>query len=130
MVEFNQAFAHIQREVKVVKPLLTGNKATYPSVEEMVRMGERLYLELASTDMWTGVSTKANQSGFVANNEGKKITSCWNCGREGHALSDCKKPKNNELIEKRRNAYREARKKSNDQGKNKGSSGKSGDKKK
>lgn len=115
--EFNQSFAHIQREVEVVKPLLSGLPPLYPSVDDMVKMAEQLYLNLASENTWTGISNKANQSGFAAL-EGKKV-SCWNCGQEGHGLKECTKPKNNELIEKRRKAFRDSKNKKKNENKNK-----------
>lgn len=76
-----------------------------------------LYLNLASENTWTGISTKANQSGFAAL-EGKKV-SCWNCGQEGHGLKECTKPKNNELIEKRRKAFKDAKNKKKSENKSK-----------
>lgn len=111
VVEFNMAFQHIQREVEVVQPLLTNSNITYPKVDDMVRMAEKLYLELASTNTWTGVKSKGNQSSFVAN-DAKKPLSCWNCGMAGHHLKDCTKPKNQDLIQQRRKELRDATKKS------------------
>lgn len=125
--EFNQAFQHIQREVEVVKPLLTGKAPKYPSLEDLVRMAEQQYLDLASTNTWTGVGSKINQSGFVAKDDAKKKMSCWNCGQQGHSLNECTKPKNNEIIEQRRKAYRETKKKG--KGNGKGKEGENKDKK-
>jgi Zinc knuckle len=88
--EFNAAFSQLQRTVEVVEPMMSGNlKPTYPSIESMLKSAETLYLEMGTTNTWTGIKTKANQSGFVANHEGPKKTFCWNCGQEGHTLKSC-----------------------------------------
>lgn len=121
VTEFNQAFAHIQRDVEVVKPLLTKKPAEYPTIEDMVKMAEKLYLNLASTNMWTGIQHKVNPSSFPALNGMLKTgLSCWNCGQAGHSLKDCPKPKNNDLIEQRKKQFKEAKKKEKKDGKGKG----------
>jgi hypothetical protein len=105
--EFNQAFAPIKREVEVVQPLMSKTiKPVYPSIEDLVKMAEKLYTNLSSTNTWTGVKTKANQSGFIAND--KKNPTCWNCGQEGNSLKECPKPKNTETISQRRKAHYDA----------------------
>jgi Zinc knuckle len=68
-----------------------------------------LYIELATTNAWTGFRTKANQSGFVARQEGGTIRFSWNCGQDGHMLKDCKKEKNQAAIDSRKKAFNKAK---------------------
>jgi hypothetical protein len=83
VAEFNSSFSHLQRNVEVVKPMISGRlKPSYPSIDSMLKTAEKLYLELASTNQWTGLRTKANESGFVAHQNGPRKTFCWNCGQE------------------------------------------------
>jgi Zinc knuckle len=103
--DFNKVFSHLKREIEVVTPLRTNARPTYPSVEDMLRMAEKLYLDMTSANEWTGIHTKANQSAFIAgntnnnsNNSNKKL-SCWNCGGDGHSLKECPKPANPTMVE-------------------------------
>jgi hypothetical protein len=46
----------------------------------MLRMAEKLYLDMSAANEWTGATSKGNQSMFLATTTtGRKIT-CWNCG--------------------------------------------------
>lgn len=120
---FNQSFAHLQQTVEVVEPLLKDQvKPIYPSVEIMLRMAEKRYLDLASTNEWTGVGNKASPSSFFTK-EGERKLVCWNCGGTGHSVKECTKPLNQDNIEKRRVAFNEERKKNK-----KGKEGKDGKK--
>jgi hypothetical protein len=83
-------------------------KPKYPDIDDMLRSAENLYMELATTNAWTGLRTKANQSGFVAKQEGNTKRFCWNCGQDAHMLKDCKKEKNQAAIIARKKAFNEA----------------------
>jgi hypothetical protein len=125
---FNEVFSHLQRNIEVVETLSAGKATpTYPPIENMLQIAQKMYLDLRSTSKWSGLTTKANQSGFVAQptkgkkGDGKKLT-CWNCVGTGHGLKACTKPVNQTAIEQRKKAFTENRKNSQNgnQGGNKG----------
>jgi Zinc knuckle len=109
---FNKTFSHLKREIEVVTPLRLRTTVNYPPVEDMLRMAEKLYLDMTAANEWSGVTTKVNQSTFVTTT-GKKL-SCWNCGGEGHTLKDCPKPTNQTMVEKNKKEFRDAKKKTQD----------------
>jgi Zinc knuckle len=110
---FNTAFSHLKREIEVVTPLrMRTSIPVYPPIEDMIRMAEKLYLDMTAANEWSGVTTKANQTAFVAsgNNTPRKLT-CWNCGTPGHSLKECTKPSNPSMVEKYKKEYNESKKK-------------------
>jgi hypothetical protein len=116
VVEFNQAFSHIQRNIEVGLPLQTGNsRPTYPPIEEILRMAERQYLNMTAANEWTGVVTNGSQSAFVTVNRpvGSKVI-CWNCGASDHMMKVCPKPSNLSLVENHKKEFKDAKKKKKD----------------
>jgi Zinc knuckle len=115
--EFNEGFAHLQRQVHVDSFLKNDDRETYPSVEKLLKLAEKLYLDLTMVNKWNGVTTKANQSAFPAltGTPNKKKLTCWNCGQEGHSLQECKATRNEDLIKKRKESFRAAKKKKRDE---------------
>jgi Zinc knuckle len=116
---FNESFAHLQRNIEVVETLSSGLAVPkYPQVENMLQVAQKLYLDMVSTNKWSGLTTKANQSSFVAqqgnngsnNKSGPRRLSCWNCGGEGHSLKECTKPVNQAQIDQRKKVFRETNK--------------------
>jgi Zinc knuckle len=97
--------------------LKTDDRETYPSVEKLIKLAEKLYLDLTMANKWDGVTTKANQSAFPAltGTPHKKKLTCWNCGQEGHSLQECKATRNEDLIKKRKESFRVAKKKKRDE---------------
>jgi Zinc knuckle len=92
----------------VVEPMINGSlKPPYPMIESMLQAAEKLYLELASTNAWTGLRTKGSPSGFVANQNPPRTNFCLNCGQEGHMLKECTCPINQDAMNKRRKAFKE-----------------------
>jgi hypothetical protein len=119
---FKDSFLHLQRNIEVVDTLASGRtKPKYPPIENTLSVATKLHTDYLATGKWTGLSTKANQSSFVAqqsqnnkNNNGNKNSkklSCWNYGADGHSIKECTKPVNQPLIDQRKKAFREARKK-------------------
>lgn len=108
---FNEGFSHLQRNIEVVDMLMNNTLVpTYPSIENMLAVAQRRYLEMISTNQWSGLTRKANQSAFVGAPPGivRKV-SCWNCGADGHTIKDCTKPLNQASIEQRKKAFRDAK---------------------
>ena len=65
------------------------------------------YIELVSRNEWTPLtpSTNPNQpSSFIADSDANNLRKiiCFNCGGVGHAVSECKQPKNDTMIEIRK----------------------------
>jgi Zinc knuckle len=110
--DFNKTFSHLKRTIEVVIPLTTRSAPQYPPIEEMLRMAEKLYLDMSAANEWTGATSKGNQSTFVATVacSGKKLT-CWNCGVEGHSLKECPKTVVQANIDKNKKAFKESKKK-------------------
>lgn len=131
---FNEAFAHLQREVEVGSILRSGSSKAYPPIEDVLRVAEKLYLDKTSTNEWSGLTSKGNSSSFPAvskNNNGKgKPVTCWNCGGEGHGTRECTKPLNAALVEQRKKLYKENKKKERKERKDKKGDKKSDDNKK
>lgn len=109
--EFNEAFTHLQRDIEVIQTLLNNTTVpTYPSIENMLGIAQRKYLELVSTNKWSGLNTKANQSAFFGQKvDGAKKMTCWNCGAEGHSIKTCTKALNQTAIEQRKKAFNDAK---------------------
>jgi hypothetical protein len=59
--EFNKAFVMIKRTIEVITPLTTKSAPVYPPIDDMLKMAEKLYLDMTAANEWTGVTTKANQ---------------------------------------------------------------------
>jgi hypothetical protein len=126
---FNESFAHLQRNIEVVDTLLAGRTIPkYPPIENTLQVAQLRYMEMLGTGKWTGLTTKANQSSFVAQQgTEKKNVTCWNCGIEGHGLKQCTRALNQTMIEQRRKSFKEtkdAKKNPSPGGKEKGKSGK------
>jgi hypothetical protein len=64
---FNKGFLHLQRNIEVVETLSAGKSTlTYQSIENMLRVAQKENLGMKSTNKWSGLTMKANQSAFVA----------------------------------------------------------------
>ena len=103
---FNALFEHYRIAVQL--SMFGTSTTTVVSVKEILRFAELQYRKLSSTNEWTGVRTKANQSIFVApinvNNSSKKDIICFNCGGK-HYINDCPKPKDENKIKANRKLF-------------------------
>jgi hypothetical protein len=122
--DFNKVFGHLRREIEVVTPLINNTRVRYPSIEDMLRMAEKLYLDMTASNEWSGATTKANQAAFLVNGQGTpnvaRKLSCWNCGMEGHTLKECPRPSNPTLVEKNKQAFKIAKAAKQDKAKKEG----------
>jgi hypothetical protein len=109
--DFKKTFSHLKRTNEVVTPLTTRLPPSYPSIEEMLRVAEKLYLVMSSANEWTGATTKAHQPTFMAlGGAHTKTFTSWNCGIAGHSVKDCPKPPNMALREQIQKAFQDAKK--------------------
>lgn len=87
-----------------------------PTPGELYKLAEQTYLELVSTDAWTGITTKGTtHTGLTvggAPSPAPHTPVCWNCGEPGHNVMTCPKPKNQKRIDAERTKFRKDRKKS------------------
>jgi hypothetical protein len=104
---FNKTFSHLKRTIEVVTPLTTRTLPRYPAIEELLWMAEKLYLDISSSNEWTGETSKGNQAVFNVINTGARKLICWNCDTEGHSLRDCPKPTNQQIVEKNKKLFQE-----------------------
>jgi hypothetical protein len=108
---FNSQFALYAGMLSLGRKVSTAPVIT-PTPNELYALAEQTYLDLISTDSWTGVTTKGDQThaGFTA--DGKlqpKIPTCWNCGVSGHAVPECPKPKDPKRIAQNRTKFRSSK---------------------
>jgi hypothetical protein len=61
----------------------------------------KLYQDYANE--WAGLQTSVSESIFVTQNQA--IVTCWNCGEQGHRVTDCTKPRNADMITKNKETY-------------------------
>jgi hypothetical protein len=94
-----------------------GNKRSADSILDEL---QTLYHNLVVSKKWTLLDNKANEGSAFAINYTK--STCWNCGKKGHAVSQCSDPKNESAIQKARTDFFNSRNK-------KGSEGGKGDRK-
>lgn len=112
--KFNELFSHLETRAEIDEKL--SGKANWPSVDSLLKLAESSYLEMTSTEQWSGVKKRNNRSTFVATPPTAPDKTCWNCGQKGHTLQACPKPKNSEVIDKRRKEFRTAQKKQKEKG--------------
>ena len=94
-----------------------GNKRSADSILDEL---QTLYHNLVASKKWTPLDNKANEGSAFAIDYTK--STCWNCGKKGHAVSQCSDPKNESAIQKARTDFFNSRNK-------KGSEGGKGDRK-
>ena len=129
VAEFNETFAHYSKAEKIKMFQM----ATYrkPTIEQVLNFAELEYRNLYSTNKWTGINTKADQSTFVAyfltqlrpdgnpkSRSGYK-TICFNCGGP-HGVKDCKEQHNETRIQANKKAFWEKVKANKGDGNKKG----------
>jgi len=62
----------------------------------MLKLSEKTYLELNTTNKWQGVGKKAKGSVFLNANPTNNEPVFWNCGKKGHTINKCHQPKDPE----------------------------------
>ena len=83
-----------------------GNKRSADSILDEL---QTLYHNLVASKKWTPLDTKANKSSAFAIDYTE--STCWNCGKKGHAVSQCTDPKNESAIQKARTDFFNSRNK-------------------
>jgi hypothetical protein len=113
-VTFNECFHAL--EIAVLN-----NQAVYTS-DQLLNLAEKHYTHLNSLGEWDGKSSKLNQTAFTAGASATKTVICWNCGKSGHNVTACTKPKNPTLIAANRTKF-QANKRSSNGGRGRGRGG-------
>ena len=75
------------------------------SYEDLLNEFQILYADLIGRNGWEAKTTENQGSAF---NVERKL-SCWNCGADGHGITDCSKPRNEADIEKRKKLWQSSR---------------------
>ena len=75
------------------------------SYEDLLNEFQILYADLIGRNGWEAKTTENQGSAF---NVERKL-SCWNCGVDGHGITDCTKPRNEADIEKRKKLWNSSR---------------------
>jgi hypothetical protein len=99
---FNALFEHFSIAVQLSS--FGGSTTTSVAVKDILRFAELQYRKLSSTNEWTGVKTKANQSVFHAPVNKKAEVTCFNCGGK-HSLKECTKPRDDAKIKANRKLF-------------------------
>lgn len=106
---FNEHF-HLA-EMKAQGDAFRGNGIPqYPTVEQSLDLASNLYMSMK--DDWFGGESP---SVFNANDKNDKSPHsnpnvvCWNCGKKGHAVPKCKRPKDSKRIAENKRKYMEER---------------------
>ena len=102
--KFNETFRHMQNAAEYDKTLKKSITVQYPDPDQILEAAENKYVQLTSLQQWDGVTTKGSPSGFILGNSNR---TCFNCGDPGHIVPTCTKPKNEELIQKRRKEFQD-----------------------
>ena len=86
--DFNSVFKQILQTSEIMR--LSGQPQTLPKTEQLLTIAENHYLDLATTNSWTGV----DKPGTSAFNAGPVTRTCFNCGSKDHESKDCSKSPN------------------------------------
>lgn len=124
--EFNMRFqilSTFQTMADSDEGVATTEQPELVAVKDILKIAETEYTKLLSTGKWTGVSTPGKSSFNASSGKPRKMR-CWNCGEEGHGISDCPKPTNQPMIDRNKKAFREA--KAKDRGGKKGGKARGG----
>lgn len=108
--EFTQLFTHYANMTKIAD-FQSGTKSKCPSIETLLTFAETQCCHLYSTDQWSGVVTKVQETAFVSSGDAKSNT-CFNCGGN-HVLNDCPKPQNEARVKANKKIFYDNKKRSN-----------------
>ena len=67
--EFNELFSHLLRNAEI-EEIMHGS-VNWPSVQSLLKLAEKTYLDFNTTDKWVSVEKKARQSAFLITSESK-----------------------------------------------------------
>jgi len=88
-----------------------GNKRSADSILDEL---QTLYHNLVASKKWTPLDNKANEGSAFAIDYTK--STCWNCGKKGHAVSQGSDPKNESAIQKAQTDFFNSRNKKESEG--------------
>ena len=122
--EFSNTFAHFRTlaNQSLLSDASLKNKTVLEKIMMYLTEAEDLYVVYTVNNTW-----KYKHASSYFTGEGRVDLICFNCGKVGHGVRDCKEPTNQDRIDKNVAEFRE-KKKSQGQGnfRNKGSGGQGG----
>ena len=111
--EFNDGLIHLQQRL-YAEADMKGVAVVWPSLNSVCRFALAMYRRLKASGEWDAVvggrsraymgQPRLPPSPSTPFGPKPKLI-CWNCGEEGHGVSDCKKPKNQSRIDSQRNKF-------------------------
>ena len=119
---FNKIFDLIETQAKAAA--VGDANPNYPSVTQLLAKGDKIYQQMIQKNEWTGVTTqgRGHEASFVAtggtSGKGKssepdwmKKAVCDNCGKKGHIVKTCTKPRDEAKIKAAQKARADKKKK-------------------
>lgn len=115
---FNNLFHKIQDDVRQAADM-SGGAPQWPSHEDIIRLASATYNRQKLSGEWDIPSGKRAMYGGQTSsrefqpgnpNRPRKEPTCWNCGKTGHVISDCRDKLDQAKIDKGREAWRAGRK--------------------
>ena len=103
VTSFNEVFKHMEKQ-RFLDQALGKTKTDQLTPAGIFSVASAHYRLLWEEGEWTGVRTQGEA--IFLGSSGRGI--CWNCGGTDHQLKTCKHPKNQEKIDRMKQAHKEA----------------------
>eukprot|EP00956_Cyclotella_meneghiniana_P015031 scaffold22790_cov42-Cyclotella_meneghiniana.AAC.3 len=114
--KFKGIFTHLLSNAELdcldlVLPTIPHNPTPLETLEAVLQKAYDMYDTLNIAGLWIKVSNRTSALNTIVVRR-----KCWNCGEEGHAVSDCTKPKDEATIKKNRDEFMRTRQSNNNSG--------------
>ena len=91
--DFNETFKDLMKSARKEADA-RGGQPIWPAVQQITNIASAQYLRLRNSGDWN-VPSKTGSSSFISSTE----MTCWNCGRKGHSLKECRDPLDQKKID-------------------------------
>ncbi|GFH61162.1 hypothetical protein CTEN210_17638 [Chaetoceros tenuissimus] len=96
--EFVQFVQGIERKLELDHLFSNAVQKLIICYKQLLSQFEAKYLDLLDRGEWVAKSVTKGQDSSFNVNEGKKETICFNCGKLGHTVPNCDKPRDDDTI--------------------------------
>jgi len=84
---------------------ITKNSSPMEMIEAILTKASNEYSSICAGGRWNVPKPRGGRGAYTF---GRKAT-CWNCGKEGHTVTECKQPRNNERITENKEKWEKAK---------------------